>query len=124
MRSERVGVGVDVERIARFERFVHDRRHRFLQHAFLESELERVFARPSPAQHLAARWAGKEAVIKALSGVGLRGVHWRQIEIREGEEGLPQVCWCGPRASTADIQLSLSHAAGVAVALALVQRLT
>ncbi|MBI4022156.1 MAG: 4'-phosphopantetheinyl transferase superfamily protein, partial [Candidatus Andersenbacteria bacterium] len=63
----KIGIGVDMESVARFERFVQRPGHRFLQHAFLQSERYYCFSRLAAAQHLAARWAGKEAVIKALS---------------------------------------------------------
>lgn len=114
----KLSIGVDVELVERFARFERQRDHRFLRRAFFASEVRSCLARASPAQHLAARWAAKEAVIKALSHFENRGVHWRNIEIIEAG-GVPRVRWHSLTTEAA-VAVSLSHSGGVALAVALV----
>src|SRR5919204_4349375 len=72
-------VGVDLIEIERVRRTL-DRYPGFRGRCFTEAEQEYCDSRPNPPQHYAARFAGKEAVGKAL-GVGVRFT-WREIEIR------------------------------------------
>lgn len=88
-------------------------------------ELEYCRARGRGAQHLAARFAGKEAVLKAL-GTGLgRSMRWTEVEIVPGLRGRPEVYLYGAVAAHADrhgideVDVSLSHSAGLAVAHAI-----
>jgi holo-[acyl-carrier protein] synthase len=109
-----VGIGVDLVDIPRFERAV-ERTPRLLERLFTPHERE------LPLRSLAARYAAKEALIKALGGSD--GVHWSEIEIaRLGESTPPRFALSG---STADVvaargitalHLSLSHDAGLAIA--------
>ncbi|GAA3656304.1 holo-ACP synthase [Microbacterium marinilacus] len=109
-----VGIGVDLVDIPRFERTI-ERTPKLLDRLFTGAE------RGLPLRSLAARYAAKEALIKALGGSD--GVHWDEIEIaREGESVPPRFALSG---STADVvaargitslHLSLSHDAGLAIA--------
>lgn len=114
---EPLSVGVDVELVERFAVFEQRRNHRFLRRAFFTSEVRTCFARAAPAQHLAVRWAAKEAVIKALSALGHRGVHWRTMEIVTGR-GAPFVRWHGAGKWPA-VAVTMSHSGGLALAVAL-----
>lgn len=115
--------GCDIVRIARFADHLADTR--FLDHCFSRAEQDYCFSCALPAQHLAARFAGKEAVLKALSGMGVR-YDIRQIEIINEPSGRPSVRFHGPAVSdvqmpdkwTADI--SLSHDGEYAMATAIV----
>ena len=82
--SEIIGVGIDLVDVARFTR-VLERRPSLRQRLFTERErrLERI-------ERLAARFAVKEAVMKAL-GTGLGSVSFRDIEVVSQESGAPQV---------------------------------
>ena len=71
-------VGVDLIEIERVRRAL-DKRPRFAERVFTEAERAYCFSRANPAQHFAARFAGKEAVGKAL-GCGVEFM-WRDIEI-------------------------------------------
>lgn len=108
-----VGIGVDIVDIPRFERTLA-RTPRLLERLF--SPAERML-RP---RSLAARYAAKEALIKALGGSD--GVHWTEIEVTPEASGRP---WFTLAGSTADvvtargitaIHLSMSHDAGLATA--------
>lgn len=108
-----VGIGVDLVDIERFERTLA-RTPRLLERLFAPAE------RPLNHRSLAARFAAKEALIKALGGS--EGVHWTEIEITPEPSGKP---WFTLTGSTADvvaergisaIHLSMSHDAGLATA--------
>ena len=88
-----------------------------------EEERRYCFSRPNPAQHFAARFAGKEAVGKAI-GCGVEFM-WRDIEIAGRPK--PSVTLSGKVAELAerfgagDIDLSMTHSKGMAAAVAIVQ---
>lgn len=108
-----VGIGIDLVDIPRFERSL-ERTPRLAERLFSPAE-QRL-----PARSLAARYAAKEALIKALGGSD--GVHWTEIEVTPEPSGRP---WFTLTGSTADVvaargittlHLSLSHDAGLATA--------
>jgi len=109
-----VGVGVDVVDVARLGRAL-ERTPRLAGRLFTEAEQGRSL--PS----LAARFAAKEAVAKALGAPG--GLRWRDAEVVTGERGRPRLALHGAVADEAEAQgirtwhLSLSHDAGVATAV-------
>ena len=116
------GVGIDIVDIARLEHAVERWGARFTGRVFTGGELEYSLARRRPGQHLSARFAGKEAVIKAL-GQGFReGCRMNDIEILSGPGGRPLVRLHGATRRLAeerkvkDIFLSLSHSGETAVA--------
>lgn len=76
------GIGVDLVRIPRLRAVIDRWQDRFLQRVFTEAEIAYCRARRDPVIHFAARFAAKEAGMKAL-GTGLRlGVKWRELEVR------------------------------------------
>ena len=84
------GIGIDLVQIPRIRRVVERWQDRFLERVFTEEELAYCRARRDPVPHLAARFAAKEAGLKAL-GTGLRlGVRWHELEVRR-ERGQPPV---------------------------------
>ena len=80
-------VGVDIIEIDRINRIVKRWGDRFLQRIYSEHELRICRHKP---WRLAGRFAGKEAVMKAL-GTGIRGISWREIEILAEPSGKPLV---------------------------------
>ena len=85
-----IGIGSDIVKIERIERLTKRYDQRFLERVFTAAETEYAFARARPALHLAARFAAKEALVKAL-GSGLRqGLNWPEIEIVNDPLGKPQ----------------------------------
>ena len=112
------GLGIDVIEIERVERAL-ERRPRLRERLFTTGELDYADARARPGRHLAARFAAKEAVIKALGG---RGVGPGSIEIVPGEP--PTVSLSGRAAGLAedlDVSVSLTHSRETAAAVALAQ---
>jgi len=112
----RAGVGIDLIEIARIERAL-ERRPRLAERLFTEAELDYAGQRARPGRHLAARFAAKEAVVKAL---GIRGSAMREIEVVAGEP--PRVRLSGRAAEAAagrEIAISLTHSRESAAAVAL-----
>ena len=113
------GIGIDVIEIDRIERAL-ERRPRLRERLFTPEELAYADARARPAQHLAARFAAKEAVIKAL---GAPGVGPGSIEVI-ATGGSPAVRLSGSAAEAAagrEISVSLTHSRETAAAVALAQ---
>jgi holo-[acyl-carrier protein] synthase len=108
-----IGVGVDVVDVARFEETLA-RTPGVAERLFTETE------RGLPTPSLAARFAAKEALAKALAAPG--GMRWQDAEIARGPQGEPVIVVTGTVADVARAKgvtawhLSLSHDGGLAVA--------
>src|SRR3954447_5034477 len=116
-----MGVGIDLLEIDRMERALA-RRPRLAERLFTEGERAAVADVARPAQHLAARFCAKEAVVKAL-----RLTEWspQDIEIL-GRGEPPRVRLHGPVAARAaqlggDVEISLTHSDTVAGAVAILR---
>jgi len=113
-----VGVGVDVVDVTRFAAAL-ERTPSLRERLFTPSE------RDLPTPSLAARFAAKEAIAKALGAP--EGLRWHDAEILRADDGAPQLTVRGTVAEAAaargvdDWQLSLSHDGGVAVAMVVAQ---
>ena len=94
-----VGLGVDLADINRVAR-VLDKYPRFAERCFTEHEREYAFRFANPSRRLAARFAGKEAVMKSM-GTGWRRIRWKDIEITGG--GKPTVRMSGNAARRAEM---------------------
>jgi holo-[acyl-carrier protein] synthase len=114
------GVGIDLLEIARLERALR-RRPRLAERLFTEAELGYARARRRPGRHLAARFAAKEAVIKALAPEG--GIAPRQIEIDPGEPPSVRLRGAAEAAGRGmELRVSLTHSREFAAAVAVADR--
>ena len=116
------GIGIDLLEIARLERALR-RYPRLAERVFTSGEREYAAARRRPGRHLAARFAAKEAVVKALGAPG--GFGLREVEVRAGEP--PQVRLAGWAAELAErrnvsVSISLTHSREHAAAVAIAER--
>ena len=118
-----LGVGVDIERIDRFESDKITNSISFLSRVFTKNELTYCFSSQVPAQHLAARFAGKEAVFKALSRFGGKKLAFREIQIINDETGIPNVVIQREDYENINIIISLSHSKDLVIAFAVARRL-
>jgi holo-[acyl-carrier protein] synthase len=118
--SAKLGVGVDLVSITRIERVVDVWGRRFLERVFTSAEIDYCESRSAPAESLAARFAAKEAFIKAVSETGLTGIRYRDVEVVVDDRGVPRLRPHGT-AKTAVGQsrtsVSLSHEGDLAVAI-------
>jgi len=89
------GVGVDLVKIPRMRDVISRWDERFLRRVFTEQEIAYCRARRDPVPHFAARFAAKEAAMKAL-GTGLSlGVRWRDLEVRRDRGQAPRLLMHG-----------------------------
>jgi holo-[acyl-carrier protein] synthase len=119
------GIGIDLVPISRMRGVLERWHERFLTRVFTDDEIAYCRARKDPAPHFAARFAAKEAGLKAL-GTGLRlGVSWRELEVRRERGGPPFLILRGrtrelARAKGAErMLLALSHDGDYAIAQAM-----
>ncbi len=112
-------VGVDAVELVRVRRVLERHPQRFLQRVY--TPLEKAFCR-GRLPELAARFAAKEAVMKAL-GTGARGLRWRDIEVLPDRRGKPLVYLHGAAARRSEaigmeaLDVSLTHSRELAVAV-------
>jgi holo-[acyl-carrier protein] synthase len=115
-----VTVGVDLIEIERI-RSALDRYPSFRERCFTDAERAYCDSRPNPAQHYAARFAGKEAVGKAIGFGVARAFAWRDVEIAGRPK--PQVRLSGRVAAWAErvgadsLDLSMTHSRELAAAV-------
>lgn len=113
------GIGIDVVDIVRFERSL-ERTPSLRDRLFAESERHR------PARSLAARFAAKEALIKALGGHAV--IRWHDMRIVQDDDGNPDFELSGALSSHVAalgidrVHLSMSHDAGIASAFVVLER--
>jgi holo-[acyl-carrier protein] synthase len=118
-----ISVGVDVVEIDRVAAVVARWQEKFLNRVYTEAELRYCRGR---MPELAARFAGKEAIAKAL-GTGIRGLAWRDMEILPDPLGKPLVTLHGRALARAqaislrEFAISLSHSRDYAVAMVVAQ---
>lgn len=111
-----VGIGVDIEEIARFEKLPLLKNKSFYERIFSPGELSYCFKMASPYQHLAVRFCAKEAVVKALAA---SSVSYRGIEVtKKFNKPAIKVRGC----ENLQIHVSLSHARGYAIALIVIEK--
>ena len=95
-----VGLGIDLAEIDRVRRLYRKYGERFKDRCFTDHEWAYAHRFPDPSARLAARFAGKEAVMKSL-GAGWRRIHWKDVEITGG--GAPRVNLSGTARRRADM---------------------
>ncbi len=121
-----IGVGLDLCDVTRFERLQEN--EAFIRRVFTEAEIEYCRKRnKGTPQSFAARFAAKEAFVKAL-GTGVRnGVALADVEVCTEESGKPFIVLHGETKKFADnygvtkVHLSLSHEKGVAGAVVILE---
>lgn len=122
------GTGVDIVEIARFQRFLEKGNDALFQRLFTAVEIEYCSGKKQSAQHYALRFAAKECYLKAL-GTGLRdGLSWQDVEVVNDQLGKPELRLYGRalemfrEAGLRSCFLSLSHDAGCAIAMVVLER--
>ena len=111
-------VGIDCVDIARFDEGALSNR-KFLERIFTKDEIQYCEERAKHSQHFAARFAGKEAIVKALSNYDIK-IPANQIEILNNHKGVPFVRILNEKCKDFEIKISLSHSNKIAMAVAIV----
>jgi holo-[acyl-carrier protein] synthase len=116
--SPRIPVGVDIVEISRIRKAMSTWPNTFLKRIYTKSEINNC---NNVASRLAARFAAKEAVMKALE-TGIMGVNWRDIEVISNNNGAPSIKLHGKAHDKAqengikEFSISISHSNKYAVA--------
>jgi holo-[acyl-carrier protein] synthase len=120
------GIGTDIVPVSRIAALVHARGAAFLQRWFTPLEIAYCTAKAVPSRHFAARFAAKEAVVKALPFGWDGPLPWRSVEIVNEAAGAPVVRLSGEilaaarRAGVGTVRISMSHCDEYATAVATV----
>jgi holo-[acyl-carrier protein] synthase len=118
-------IGIDIVEIKRLEKISKKWGRPFLSKVYTSRELSYAFGKKFPYQHLAARFAAKEAIFKALGEVETNFVGWKNIEILNDANGKPMVRWhreaetSRKKRNIHSAVVSLSHTENYAVASAM-----
>lgn len=122
-----VGIGTDLAEVGRIGKSVERFGERFLARVYTERERVYAMRKANWAERLAARFAAKEAGMKAI-GTGLsRGVSWQHFEVANEPSGRPTLRLTGAARQVADalgvkrISLSLTHTKEVAMAVVILE---
>jgi len=130
------GIGLDLTDVQAFARLLDEPGSRLRQTAFTEAERLAATGRPSgdPALHLAARWAAKEACVKALSQalaprpLPAREAAMIEVEVLSDADGRPRLALSGALRRLAEdagvsaIHVSLTHEGPMAAAVVVLER--
>ena len=121
-----VGLGTDLVGIERIRGVYLRQRQRFLDRVYTSDEQDYCLSARDPAERLAARWAAKEAVMKALGTGWAKGVDFTHISVTSSE-GPPRLTLSHRAAEIASAKLverwhlSLSHSDGMAIAMVIAE---
>jgi holo-[acyl-carrier protein] synthase len=117
-----VGSGIDIAEVPRIAASIQRFGGRFLRRIFTAGEIRYCESKANRAERYAARFAAKEAAMKALGTGWNRGVRWRDIEVTREPGGRPTILFHGKAAEfaaklgAAHVALSVSHTAEQAIA--------
>lgn len=114
-----VGTGVDITEVRRLKQAIEKWGDAFLGRVFTKEELDNAKTRGSLQQHLAGRFAAKEAVFKAL---GNKDLNWKDVQVFNDSEGKPYCRILNGKGKEMDVQVSISHVKNYAVANAIVTK--
>jgi holo-[acyl-carrier protein] synthase len=112
-----IGTGVDITEVSRLRQAIERWGDAFLDRVFTVEELKNAKTRGSLYQHLAGRFAAKEAVFKAL---GEKELTWKEVQILNTEEGRPYCEIRRAKKKKIEVHVSISHVKNYAVAQAII----
>ena len=117
-----VGTGIDIAEVPRIREVIERHGERFLKRVFTEGEIQYCESKANRVERYAARFAAKEAGMKAIGTGWNHGVRWRDIEVARKPGGRPTLLLHGKAAEFAarlgatNIALSLTDTADQAMA--------
>lgn len=125
-----LSIGTDIVECLRIAQMIERHGELFITRVYTDAEIEYCRSRMAATQHYAGRWAGKEAVLKALRTGLRRGIHWRDIEIIANRDGQPTVRLHGAARELMEVNgisrwhVSISHCRTHAVGYAIAEAKT
>lgn len=117
-----VGTGIDIVEVERVAAAIERFGERFLERVFTPNEIRYCQSKHNAGERFAARFAAKEAAMKAIGTGWKHGVGWKEVEVGREPGGRPTIAYSGKaaefaaRLGTRRVSLSLSHTAGQAIA--------
>ena len=117
--------GIDIVEVFRIRDSIRRYGKSFLEKVFTEKEIDYAKSRRISNQHLAARFAAKEAVVKAFGEARTFPVNWNEIEVVNDSEGKPAIRFHGDvkrlmkKKRIGEVIISMSHSKHYAIAHAL-----
>lgn len=120
-----IGIGTDIVECLRIAQMIERHGELFVQRVYTTHEMLYCQSRKLSTQHFAGRWAAKEAVLKALGTGWIKGISWRDVEVRNNGGGKPLIQLHGGAKERAaaigldQILISISHCRSYATAYAL-----
>lgn len=121
------GIGIDLIDLSDFGRTLKRAGERFIQRIYTDAEIEYCRSQPHPSQSFAARFAAKEAAMKALGIAGEEGLSWKDFEVVVSISGRPTMVLHAQAAARSKalrvrtLQISLSHSLLAAGAVAIAE---
>lgn len=103
---DNLAIGIDIEENSRFSGFTREKDNAFLSKIFTEQELDYCFVKTDPAPSLCARFAAKEAAIKAMKSLGYKKINPKDIEIISDPDGSLALEFRGYKFNS---KISISH---------------
>ncbi len=121
-----LGIGIDIIEIERIKQSVDKFGESFLNKIYTQKEIDYCLSKFNKYQHLAARFAAKEAIYKAMASGWGREITWKSIEITNEVNGMPIVSFNGDLknfiSDDKEIKISLSHSDNYVAAVAIVYK--
>ena len=114
-----IGTGVDITEVRRLRQAVEKWGQDFLRRIFTAEELKNAKNKSSFYQHLAGRFAAKEAIFKAL---GDKNLGWQDVQIINDREGKPNCFLLNQKDKNLEAHISISHVKTYAVASAVIMQ--
>ena len=121
-----IGIGIDIIEIERIKNSIERFGNSFLNKIYTQNELDYCLAKNNKYQHLAARFAAKEAIYKAVATGWEKDATWKSMEITNEPNGLPVVTFFGKLKEflsvDKDIKISLSHSDNYVTCVAIIYK--
>ena len=112
-----LGIGTDIVDSRRIGSAMDQFPTKFINRIFTEAERHAAAALPQPQTYFAKRFAAKEAVYKALSGSGVRGLGWQEVETLNQQSGAPVLRLTGQCKTTLEAMTPDGYKAHVTISL-------
>jgi holo-[acyl-carrier protein] synthase len=122
-----VGMGIDLAEVPRIREAIERHGRRFIERVYTPGEIAYVESKANRFERYAARFAAKEAGMKAIGTGWRRGVRWRDFEVANLPSGKPTLVLHGvaaqfaERLSVSNIALSITHTAQEGVAIVILE---
>jgi holo-[acyl-carrier protein] synthase len=121
-----IGIGIDIIEIDRIKESVDEYGDQFLQKVYTPAEIKYCLSKKNKYQHLAARFAAKEAIYKAISSNWDSELSWQDMEIINAPNGMPEVKFKGNLekflAGDKSLKISMSHSRDYVACVAIVYK--